>query len=670
MNRIGAYLLKMRVFHGAYNSFTSLPEDCSTCWPEVEELVLSGNKILRLPEAISSLRHLTVLRVHSNLLQNCPQLSTLTSLRALDLAHNQLDRIDLLSLVPPNLKFLDISCNSNLHVDSQQFQHYKAYRPMSLVDVSGKNRTTLPLLPSPYCENDSIETNWTVGFSETAGCKHRLYVSQVRLPAFCNTEALFAMFDGENNNIVPLTVDRVIPRILLEERTVKETAAEYMKYTMLSAHRELKDKSQKSGMSAIIIHIVRSKLSTDYSFCGGNRKYILRAASVGEVRAVIGRANSPVKVLSVNSKKQMRSSPQCQLLVPDPEITEIFLDEQDEFLIIGNKNLWDVMSFESAVTEVRNQRNVILAAKRLQDLAQSYGAEDNLSVIVIRFSIVKSDVDQLMRELRQTIRKNKYQSGGSTASTTTATLCQAGCCCEANNACSHCLEKNHQILTNDDRSSPSGQSDHACSDCNSSAKLFIHHLSNSKQNDMNRLSKAYDIGDQKISPERRSYRGVAKAVRAKREEDSRSREETDSALSEEQFKCWEYMLEQNTQMLFDKELNTISRGFRRHPNFKNQMPLSRSSPHLADPNPLPGVPMLTRHFGSSRSFNPLPTRPSRYTAERRLMGGPHAAYFGSLQRLMPYNLEYDFAVIQERGLADSMELDRMNQYWGVTTTEL
>ena len=40
---------------------------------------------------------------------------------------------------------------------------------------------------------------------------------------------------------------------------------------------------------------------------------------------------------------------------------------------------------------------------------------------------------------------------------------------------------------------------------------------------------------------------------------------------------------------------------------------------------------------------------------------------------MPYNLEYDFAVIQERTSAlDSLEQDasRMQQYWGVATTEL
>lgn len=58
-----------------------------------------------------------------------------------------------------------------------------------------------------------------------------------------------------------------------------------------------------------------------------------------------------------------------------------------------------------------------------------------------------------------------------------------------------------------------------------------------------------------------------------------------------------------------------------------------------------------------------------------MTGGPHAAYFGSLQRLMPYNLEYDFGMIQERPALEEVEAipdseSRMQQYWGVATTEL
>ncbi|KAF2899975.1 hypothetical protein ILUMI_06211 [Ignelater luminosus] len=673
LDRLAPYMKNIKIFHAAYNNFTSLPDNCTSLWTEIEELILSGNKLLRLPENIGSLKHLAVLRVHSNLLQTCPTLSNLTSLRVLDLAHNQLDKINLATLIPPNLKFLDLSCNTKLHVDSQQFYTYRSQRPMSLVDVSGKNRTSLPLTPSPFCESDLTESSWSVGFSETAGCKQRLYISQIRLPAFCNTEALFGMFDGENNSDMPIAIDKIVPRILLEERTVKETAADYMKYTMLSTHRELRDKGQKHGMNAIIVHILKSKSSVDYSFCGGIKRYVMRIASVGEVRIVLGRTVGPIRILPAKQRRQIRNNPQLNSIVPDPDIIEIQLEDKDEYMIIANKNLWEVMSPENAIREVSLQRNVILAAKRLQDLAQSYGAEENLSIIVVRFNLISSDVDLLMRELRQTIKKNKYQSesGISNAST-----CQPGCCCEAlNNACSSCLEKipvPPPMMSNDDRSSPSGQSDHACSDCNSSAKMFIQQLN--KQNDTRSLrsftSSHYEAAEVKASPERRSYRGVAKAVRARKEEE-RSREDSDSALSEEQFKCWEYMLEQNTQMLFDKELNTLSRGGRRSQFAVKNPTLSRSSPHLLDNNNSQGS-FLSRQFGSTRSFNPLITRPvSRFTPDKKqLLGGPHAAYFGSLQRLMPYNLEYDFAVMQERGLVDSLDLDRMQQYWGVTTTEL
>ncbi|KAK9710897.1 Protein phosphatase 2C [Popillia japonica] len=673
LEKISHCLRNLKIFHAAYNNFTAIPENSCMYWCEIEEIVFSGNKLLKLPDNIGVLRHLSVLRVHSNLLQTIPKLSNLLSLRVLDLAHNQLDRVDLTDLIPPNLKFLDLSCNIKLHVDSKQFHTYRSQRPMSLVDVSGKNRTSLPLTPSPFCENDLTESNWTVGFSETSGSKQRLYISQIRLPAFCNTEALFGMFDGENNSDMPVAVDKVVPRILLEERTVKETVNDYMKYTMLSAHRELKDKGQKHGMNAVIVHILKSKIPADYSFCGGVKKYVMKIANVGDVRVILGRASGPIRILPIKQKKQIRTNPQIHLMVPDPDVTELYLDEQYEYMIIANKNVWNVISPENAIKEVTLQRNVILAAKRLQDLAQSYGAEENLSIIVVKFNLIGSDVDLLMRELRQTIRKNKYQSESGISNTST---CQPGCCCEAlHNECSNCLDKisiSHNINNNhDDRSSPSGQSEQGCSDCNSAAKNYINQLNRQNENrSLRSVTPHFEAAEIKISPERRSYRGVAKALRARREED-KSKEETDSALSEEQFKCWEYMLEQNTQMLFDKELNTLSNASRsgRRSQFSVKNPsLSRSSPHLTDTN---NLSFLSKHFGSTRSFNPLTSRPaSRFSLDKKIMGGPHAAYFGSLQRLMPYNLEYDFAVMQERGLADSLDLDRMHQYWGVTTTEL
>ncbi|XP_030746678.1 protein phosphatase PHLPP-like protein isoform X2 [Sitophilus oryzae] len=680
LDKMTPYLRNIKTLHVAYNNLTSLPEACPNYWTELEELVVSGNKILQIPQHIDQLKHLTVLRVHSNLLQSIPKLSKLLKLRVLDLAHNQLDRVDLTSLIPPNLKFLDLSCNTKLYVDCHQFNTYRTQRPMSLVDVSGKNRTSLPLSPAPFCESDLTDYSWSVGFSETSGTKSKLHITQIRLPAFCNTEALFGLFDGENNNDNPVGVDKVLPRILLEERTVKETAHDYMKYTMLSTYRNLKSKGLKQGLNAIIVHVLKAKPSSEdfNGFSDNFKKYVMKIASIGDIRIVLGKSSGPVRLLPVKMRKQIRTNPTLQLTVPDPDVTEIYLDEQDEYMIIANKNLWDVITPENAIREVSLQRNVILAAKRLQDLAQSYGAEENLSIIVVKFNLIGSDVDLLMRELRQTIRKNKYRSDS------TNSVCQPGCCCETlNNECINCLEKipiPPPMMMGDDRSSPSGQSEHCCSDCNSSSKMFISQLTKQPENRIFRsvTPSIFDTVEVKASPERRSYRGVAKALKQRREEERNKEVDSDSALSEEQFKCWEYMLEQNTQMIFDKELNNLNKGKRSKSPFSIKTPsLSRSNPHLStisdNNNNPPTGHFLSKQFGSSRSFNPaLAKSNSRLALDNRkqLMGGPNAAYFGSLQRLMPYNLEYDFALMHERGLVDSMDLDRMQQYWGVATTEL
>ncbi|PSN56260.1 Protein phosphatase PHLPP-like protein [Blattella germanica] len=615
------------------NNFFSVTTRCIAVWSELEELVLSGNKLRNLPENIVQLEHLHVLRVHSNRLQTIPCFAKMSSLKVLDLAHNSLDRVNLATLVPQQLQFLDLSCNTKLYVDPRQFQVY------------------------------------------------RLYITQIRLPAFCNTEGLFGMFDGGNNNDIPNILTKIVPRMLLEERTVKETATEYMKYTMLSAHKELKENGQKYGVCGTLCHIVRMKPINPGGFLPTSRhQYVMRVASVGEARAVLCRQSGHLNLSqrtesSTNnpSHSQLGCSALFPLVIPDPYVTEVELQDTDESLIIANKRFWEVVSVEEAANQIRDVENAILAAKRLQDIAQSYGSEENLSVMVVQLgNVTRTDTEQVIRELRQTIRKSK------------PAVCQCHCCCG---------DKHKLIPVPDaDRSSPSGQSDHTSSDCK--ASIFRSNLQ--------------DTTPKKLFPtlERRSYRdskrsnsGVLKAIRSKMEsytnghladaeEDETGSDRSGTQVSEEQFKCWEYMLEQNTQLLFDKELDTLSRGFAkrgfRHTlepawsqtssSFKHRgKALSRSSPHLSDSATVTSAPFLSRHFGSARSFHPPARTAMRFGSGRqKLNGGPNAAYFGSLQRLMPYNLEYNFSLIQERVAAqDSLEHDgRMQQYWGVTTTEL
>ncbi|KAG8227052.1 hypothetical protein J437_LFUL013235 [Ladona fulva] len=441
-------LTALQVLHLAYNSLTTMPEKCVEMWTDMEELIVSGNMLCILPDSIGQLQKLRVLRAHSNKLCKPPkELSKLNNLRVLDLSHNQLERVNLGDLVPQRLSFLDLSGNSRLHVDPSQFNSYRSQRRMSLVDVSGNNRTSLP--SAPYHEagesyqtvDESIEGTdqhigppWKIGFSETPGNHNRLYTTQIRLPAFCNTEGLFGLFDGGSvrqvNEAAAETASllaSVVPRILLEERTVKETATDYMKYTLLSAHRELKEKGQRFGACAILCHITAEGNSCKAGLNNiianeedNHPQYVLRIASVGRVGAVLCRKDgtllpltAPIKSLEENglnseteeeeNKLQSKIDPQDQhalglsasfpQVVPDPYVTEVALSpKRDHCIIIANKIFWASVQQDEASHEagmmLRNSAEAcgteeMLTAKRLQDLAQGYGNTGNLSIIVV-----------------------------------------------------------------------------------------------------------------------------------------------------------------------------------------------------------------------------------------------------------------------------------------------
>lgn len=71
-------------------------------------------------------------------------------------------------------------------------------------------------------------------------------------------------------------------------------------------------------------------------------------------------------------------------------------------------SLWNVMSIEEAVAEVRSLPSPVLAAKRLQDLAQGYGCHENLSIMVLRFHNFNLNQD-LIRELKFNTMSNKVK---------------------------------------------------------------------------------------------------------------------------------------------------------------------------------------------------------------------------------------------------------------------
>lgn len=77
-------------------------------------------------------------------------------------------------------------------------------------------------------------------------------------------------------------------------------------------------------------------------------------------------------------------------LISEPEFTQTFLTEEDEFLIIGCDGIWDVMSSQHAVSIVRRglrrHDNPEQCARELVREALRLNTFDNLTVIVVCFT--------------------------------------------------------------------------------------------------------------------------------------------------------------------------------------------------------------------------------------------------------------------------------------------
>lgn len=74
-------------------------------------------------------------------------------------------------------------------------------------------------------------------------------------------------------------------------------------------------------------------------------------------------------------------------VLPKPWVHTEPLCSQDEFLILGNKALFQKVSYQEAVSTVLAVRDPRAAAKKLCTLAQSYGCRDNVGAVVVALHI-------------------------------------------------------------------------------------------------------------------------------------------------------------------------------------------------------------------------------------------------------------------------------------------
>lgn len=89
----------------------------------------------------------------------------------------------------------------------------------------------------------------------------------------------------------------------------------------------------------------------------------------------------------VDSSRILGYSFLCPSVTPKPHVSTVSLGPQDEFLVLGSRGLWELLSADEAVEAVRAVADALAAAKKLVTLAQSYGCSDSLSAVVVRLSL-------------------------------------------------------------------------------------------------------------------------------------------------------------------------------------------------------------------------------------------------------------------------------------------
>ncbi|KAF8116811.1 hypothetical protein N665_0014s0073 [Sinapis alba] len=80
-----------------------------------------------------------------------------------------------------------------------------------------------------------------------------------------------------------------------------------------------------------------------------------------------------------------------QFVIAEPEIQDLEIDHEAEFLVLASDGLWDVVPNEDAVSLAQSEEEPVAAARKLTDTAFTRGSADNITCIVVKFHHDKTE---------------------------------------------------------------------------------------------------------------------------------------------------------------------------------------------------------------------------------------------------------------------------------------
>ena len=317
------------------------------------------------------------------------------------------------------------------------FSGLTSLRVLGLMDVT---TTFLPNIPEES-EDRRVRTSlsevnkMSYGIADTLGSTGYLTMFDLVQPEFRGhkDEAVFAMFGQSdvaqsNNHLSKYLHDNFLPQFSSHlgqiDQSRNETVRDALRRTFLRLNKQLHDTLFAGNSSSRKMSQVSASTAATTSF-----ESSYRAGASGIVLYFVGKtmyvanAGDALAVVSIQGSAELFSrkhdpfdrreaerirtaegwiSPKglvheeidasrsfgyfyhFPVVNARPYVEDRTLTEQDEFVIIGNRGLWDYISYQTAVDIARSEiSDPMIAAQKLRDFAISYGSDGSTMIMVI-----------------------------------------------------------------------------------------------------------------------------------------------------------------------------------------------------------------------------------------------------------------------------------------------
>ncbi|KAF7977720.1 hypothetical protein HWV62_2778 [Athelia sp. TMB] len=430
---------KLQELYLSGNKLTSLPAEDLLGLTQLSVLFLNGNKLQTLPHELNQIKSLSVLDIGSNVLRY--------NINNYHFDWNWNFNPNLVYLNLSGNKRLEIKPDPagktthppNKDTEEKNWAEFQSLTQLKVLGLMDVTTTFAPNIPDDN-EERRVRTSLSevnrmaYGIADHLGGSDHLNMLDLVQPNFRDSrdEAVFAMFglaqpSTGSDRLSKFLHDRFLPTFTTHLNALnpeKETVHDALRRSFLRLNKELHDDllstagmhrkmSQASAVSAggdSLESSMRSGASGIVVYLSGRTLYVANAGNALAVISrqgaanLISRKHDPFDRLEtariraaegwvtpkglVNETSDTSRSFGFYHLLPvvnaRPSIFQWELTESDEFVIIGNRGLWDYVSHQTAVDIARSERDdPMIAAQKLRDFAISYGAKGSTMIMVI-----------------------------------------------------------------------------------------------------------------------------------------------------------------------------------------------------------------------------------------------------------------------------------------------